>query len=438
MTNIFNVNVINGQGKYFSSAHLQIKNGKVSYSDSLEHTQSSAKEAIDAKHKWTVMPGLFDAHVHGYGGHDFADIGKSPEALVKILRALAATGLSYVMATFVSLETNELLSCLKVIDDFYAKQQKGETEKGLTHLAGIHLEGPFIAAECKGAHALSALQNGISIEKFRIFLNAAPHVKEWKITLAPDLRGAQEFIKQAQHFSTEGISVKIFLGHSNPQLSEIDQAVKSGASGFTHLGNACMETCCRQAKELAIADATSHLVQWVLQNPDRCPPGVELIVDGVHLSPSFVSLIWKSVPEKILLVTDALGPSGLPDGLYHLGSLQIRKEQDHFFLADDQGQILWKEGVLPTGEKGEVKSLAGSGVSLEHCVQNYIQTIGQSDSLEKKMQHIYRAAIKNPRASSLSLEGQKNLPEDQNAAVFDEEGRLVLTLCQGHVTTHRA
>lgn len=361
----------------------------------------------DAEGKFTLFPGLLDTHVHGYGGHDFSDIGEDPESLQTILKALAETGLSYVMPTFVSLPIPKLMNALKVINDF---QQNSSS--GITKMVGVHLEGPCIDPNNCGAHDTKVLQDKISMEQFREIMNAAPNIKEWKITIAPDLPGAMDFIQEIR--SLQDISVKVFFGHTNPDSIYLDEGMNAGAAGITHLGNACSEERCRSLVPLEANEITSKLVKWVINNPAKIPPGVELITDGKHISEAFVTLIRKHIGDKIVIVSDALGPSGKPDGKYRLGSLKIEKQGAAFYLDH--------------ADSRSVKKLAGSAASYAHCIQKYWQWTDKDA--------VFAAAITNPRSSALSENAIKSLPDDKNFAIFDKEGQLVMSLCQGKLTEH--
>ncbi|WP_133135807.1 N-acetylglucosamine-6-phosphate deacetylase [Legionella rowbothamii] len=401
-------------------------------------TQLQDADIIDAKGGYFLMPGMLDSHVHGQGGIDFADLADEgdDERVEHIVKALGATGLAYALATFVSMPIAPLKKALIKINKFIQKQEQNPIP-GWTQILGVHLEGPFISKHCKGAHAEEALQESISISKFRDIIGVAPNIKHWKITIAPDLLGAEEFIKQSKELEQEGIFVKVFIGHCNPEsMDAIERAIDAGACGFTHLGNACQESCSRDIRELSIHDVKSHLVQWVLNNPERCPPGVELITDGVHLSASFISLIHNTIKNKIILVTDALGPTGCKNGLYKLGTLDICQEKSSFYLTNGTGDFLMKEGILPTGEKGLVKILAGSAASLSRCVQKYFEAMPLA-IVEQKMDFLHAALITNPRMASLSNEAIKNLSNTNNFSIFNDKGQLILSSCYGQVIEHQ-
>ncbi|WP_115707218.1 N-acetylglucosamine-6-phosphate deacetylase [Legionella sainthelensi] len=404
--------------------------------DDLSHLQD--KKIIDSKGCYFLMPGMLDPHVHGQGGIDFSALGDeiSDEKLEHIVKALGQTGLSYALATLVSMPITDLKKSLIQLNEFIKKKEQNPIP-GFTQIIGVHLEGPFIAKKCKGAHDEEALQEHISMEKFRDIIDVAPAIKHWKITIAPDLSGAEDFIKQTKVLEQEGIFVKVFIGHCNPEDKEaIDRAIAAGACGFTHLGNGCQESCSRETRKLTANDAQSHVVQWILENPERCPSGVELITDGVHLSSSFISLIQNTIKNKIIIITDALGPTGCKDGAYKLGTLDIRKEQNSFYLADKEGNFLMKEGILPSGEKGFVKTLAGSAASLSFCIQKYFASM-DDEPLESRMDSLYKAIITNPRATSLSIDAIENLPDDKNFSIFDNSGQLILSSCNGQVIEHQ-
>ncbi|CDZ76291.1 N-acetylglucosamine-6-phosphate deacetylase [Legionella massiliensis] len=385
-------------------------------------------EQLDANGCYTLMPGMLDAHVHGQGGIDFSAIN-SPDDLAAICLALGATGLSYAMATFVSLPIPLLKEKLSLLNEYL----KREGLTGATLLTGVHLEGPFISKDCKGAHDPNVLQDSISIDVFRDIISAAPEIKEWKVTLAPELPGAIDFIKASKKLEEEGISVKVFLGHCNPDnLELITEAIAAGAVGFTHLGNACRETGSRKTDICTTKAVDSVLVRWVLQNPGRCPPGVELIVDGAHLSQSFVSLIFSAVPEKIVVVTDDLGAAGLPDGLYMLASLPVCKEQNSFYRVDEEGHFEMKAGA-----HGPERVLAGSAAPLSYCAEKFAEWIGPyAEKQNELMRFIYSGIVKNPRISSLSARAIANLPDEQNFVIFNKQGQLALSMCQGSLISH--
>ncbi|MDP3268128.1 MAG: N-acetylglucosamine-6-phosphate deacetylase [Legionella sp.] len=388
-------------------------------------------EVIDAQGHYTLMPGMLDAHIHGHGGFDFSDSTVNELQIKSICSSLGKTGLSYAMATLISLSLDELRERLKTLNNYILKQNS-QPQKGLTQIVGVHLEGPFIAQECKGAHDGHVLQEKINLACFKEIICVAPAIKEWKITLDPSLPGAIEFINDVKKLEVDGVFVKVFLGHCNPPQHIISAAINAGAVGFTHLGNACKEGCSRKTDLSHRNEVQSHLVQWVLEHTDL-DYGIELIVDGVHLSESFVRLIHAAADEKIMLITDALGPSGLKDGPFKLGSLGIRKEHNNFYLVDENDSF-----ILKKSSSGLEKTLAGSAASLSFCAQKYTQWIKPVLKAHSSINAcLYNALIKNPRITSLSKAAIAQLPDEQNFVVLNDHGELVLSMCQGLMVNHR-
>jgi N-acetylglucosamine-6-phosphate deacetylase len=412
-------NLTNGwsiKNVFISSAGLvEIVNSEDDINNLLKN--NTKIKIIDLKNEYLFLPGLLDAHVHGHGGYDFSEIGDYPERLSAIAMAIGKTGVSYCMATFLSLSLPVLKKCLQVIN-FHIEKEQAQQTPGAVNIVGVHLEGPFITKDCAGAHDQQVLQEEINLSLFTEIISAAPAVKHWKITLSPDLPGAINFIRDVKKLEEQGIFVKVFLGHTNPEKEIITQAISAGAVGFTHLGNACQELSARKTRELFKESIHSRVVQWVLENNKHCP-SVELITDGVHLSRSFISLIRKTLGNKILLVTDALSPAGIPDGQYQLGERTIYKENNHCYLINENKKIL-----------------AGSAVSLSACIQYYMSGLG-IENIKERIWALFTATVYHPRISSLSRHAMKYLPDNKNFVILHHQtGEFFLSACNGQIEKH--
>lgn len=418
---ITNVRIM-GYEKEVKESHVWIDaKGELHILKENENLEKYSSETVIKGNGYTLMPGFLDAHVHGYGGPDFADANS--ENLPIITKALGDTGLSYCMATIVSLDLSKLKTSLAALDQYVADQNKNPTP-GLTQIVGVHLEGPYIAKNCKGAHDEKVLQSKMDIEIFKEIVRAAPHISQWKITLAPELEGAIEFIRQTKNLKLDNrqLSIKVFIGHSNAEEKFIQAAVDVGAIGFTHLGNANQEEahrCCmriyqenKAEKKLDEKDLKSHVVRWVINHAKIKNCFIELITDGEHLSQAFVELIKNKVGiDKILLVTDSLGPSGCKEGEYDLGSLKILKQGSKFVLKDD------------------TKKLAGSAASYNLVIKQFSSWM--SHSIKDIPHMLYEVAVKNPRLSS--LDPSFKLPEHKNFVLVDDSGNIILNFCNGRV-----
>lgn len=314
-----------------------------------------------------------------------------------------------------------LIAALEDLNQYIAAEKKNPTP-GATKIVGIHLEGPFIAQNCKGAHDEKVLQDHITYDLLREIIKAAPEVTQWKMTLAPDLPGAIEFLddlkKHQQELDKQGISISVFVGHNNANKDLLAQAFKKGARGFTHTGNACGETKARE-KNVAKHNAASNLTQFILENPQAVPKGgVEIIVDNRHLSKEYVQLLYNTIGPELLLITDALGPAGCDDGAYKLGSLDIVKKGPAFYLASDP------------------QKLAGSAASLSYCCESYVQMVAADKSNEKKMDALWQSTspFANPGISSVDQKTRDEIAKNNNNGVLmDADGKMVMSVVNGKV-----
>lgn len=365
---------------------------------------------VDLKSQYLVIPGLMDTHIHGLFNNDFSD--GTLTAYRTITELLGKHGVAYCSATFVSMELEQLKNALRELNTFLSLP----VVKGAAQIVSVHLEGPFIARNCKGAHDEKVLQDKISLGRFLEIIAAAPRVKDWKITLDPELPGALEFIEQTRHLVVNGqkIGVHIFIGHSNAQQNILQEASRRGVAGYTHLGNANCERLHREKDGHAIANCQSNVVRFALQQNKP----VELIVDGQHLSSEFVQFVQRERPNQTLLVSDALRTAGMPDGEYTLGSLAVLKIGNKIVLKD-------------TPEK-----LAGSAALLPELIVNYLAILKKSGLVEKDcLNALYHALVTNPRNSS--MQNPKAL--NNNFVILDRStGELILSQTNGKVWQHKS
>jgi N-acetylglucosamine-6-phosphate deacetylase len=241
-----------------------------------------------------MIPGLFDIHTHGGMGYDF-NSAKSIEEMEAIIRFYYSAGVTSVFPTI-----------LTDSDEVYRRQipMIVELAKRCSIIKGIHLEGPFLSVEYKGAQPPAFLKNP-SLELFHEY-QALAHGLVKYITIAPELPGSVEFTKAV---TQEGVVVS--LGHSAATFDEASAAIKAGAKNFTHVMNAMKGI---HQHQPSICTAAFYY--------DSCYN--ELIMDGIHVVPEMVEFITKlKTPDKIIGVTDSLMAAGLPDGDYFIGFTPI-------------------------------------------------------------------------------------------------------------------
>jgi N-acetylglucosamine-6-phosphate deacetylase len=277
----------------------------------------------------TLIPALFDVHIHGSGGHDAMEATDS--ALNRIGRFLAHRGVGAYFATTVTAPLDTLLRSLSGLAKLLQAPPEGARP------VGIHLEGPFLSPHKRGAHAESQLLTP-SVALLEQFWQASEgHIR--LMTIAPELPGAEETIAHAT-----ALGVRVSLGHSNAQSDAARRGVAAGAASATHTFNAMR----------AFDHRDPGLLAEVLTNDGLF---AEIICDGLHVDPAAVRLYRRAKgPERALLVTDAMAGTGMPDGNYRLGDLEVRVKNGRCVVGED--------------------TLAGSTLTLDRAVRNYSEFTG--------------------------------------------------------------
>ena len=237
-----------------------------------------------------VSPGFVDVHSHGGGGANFCG---DPAQISTVLATHAAHGTTTMVASLVTVALDDLIEEVRVLSSFVADGR----------LAGIHLEGPWLAEGYKGAHPASLLLNP-EIPDIDTVLDAGGGAVVM-VTIAPEKPGG---IAAVRHLSERGVMAAI--GHTGADYDTACAAIEAGARGTTHLFNAMPEVLHR-APGPGLALWSDPRV-WV-----------ELICDGIHVHPRLVAQVMATKPERCVLVTDAMAAAGSDDGDYVLGELPV-------------------------------------------------------------------------------------------------------------------
>jgi len=173
-------------------------------------------------------------------------------------------------------------------------------------VCGYHLEGPFLSPVegFRGAHP-SGLQCAPDSDAFQRLQSAAGEMIRL-ITIAPEWPGSPSFVSEVVQ-----AGVVVSLGHTNASDTEIDDAIRAGATLCTHLGNGVPQMLHRHENVMQRLLARDELT--------AC-----LIPDGVHLPPSVLRSFYRAKPPgKVLLTTDAMAAAGAPPGRYPLGGMEV-------------------------------------------------------------------------------------------------------------------
>jgi N-acetylglucosamine-6-phosphate deacetylase len=285
-------------------------------------------ERVDAAGRW-LAPGFVDLHCHGAGGASFDD---GVEAIERALAVHRAHGTTRSVISLVANPLEALEASLAGIAELARRDPL---------VLGSHLEGPFLAAERKGAHnpAYLLAPNPPAVDRL---LRAADGTLR-QLTLAVELPGAAAAIARLR-----AAGARVAVGHTEADETQAQAAFDAGASLLTHVFNAMR----------GIGHRDPGPVVAALQD-ERVT--VELILDGVHVHPDIARLAFGAAPGRVALVTDAMAAAGEPDGHYRLGSLDV----------DVTGGIARLRS--PDGTLG---SIAGSTLTLDSALARAVDVVG--------------------------------------------------------------
>lgn len=329
----------------------------------------------------TVLPGFIDVHTHGAAGVDVN--AADAEGLRRIGRFFASQGVTGWLCSILTDTPEQTRRCLA--------QARAVIEDGVEDgapLLGIHLEGPCLACEHKGAMPEHLLMHEADFELFRSYQEGAGgHVRY--VTLAPEVPGVEELIPRLN-----AIGITAAIGHSGAGYGCARASLEAGARAATHLGNA-----------MRLFHQHDPAIFGAALEGDGF---VEAICDGRHLHPASVRLYLKCKGwGRVVAVTDSIMAAGLPDGSYKLGVNDVVVEDGDAKLAD-------------TGVR------AGSTLTMAQAVRNIMRFTGANVS------EAARLASANPaELIGLPLKGRVELGCDGDLVLMDGGQRVVRTVVGG-------
>lgn len=330
----------------FEKKDTVIENG---YFSDRDRAPQEGETVIDAGENY-LIPGLVDVHFHGCAGHDFSD--GTPEALAAIGAYELKCGVTAICPAAMTLSKEMLRGICENAAAYDDLNRSTVRDQKVSRLCGIHLEGPFISEEKKGAQNPAYIKNP-DIEMFGRLQEAA-HGCIRLITIAPEIAGAREFI-DALHDQ-----VHISLGHTTSDYETARQAFEAGADHVTHCFNAMPGFTHRAPGVVGAAFDAPHVMP-------------ELICDGVHVHPSAVRALFGLFgAERMILISDSMRATGMADGAYTLGGLDVEVKGNRATLSDG--------------------TLAGSVTNLMDCMRTAV-------SMGIPLETAVRCATYNPARS---------------------------------------
>lgn len=332
---------MNIEMQHFTTQHTTIK-----YS-----VQNGIDNILDGNGAYAI-PGLIDLHFHGCMGDDFCDGDK--EAICRIAEYEASVGVTAIAPATMTLPVEELENILKTAviykkeyeEELACSDEKFEDESGQEQntqvkqgnimdensttpktcekkkgkkradFVGINMEGPFISPVKKGAQDE---RNIIPCNKevAEKFLDASDNLVKF-IGIAPEESdNTISFIKSMKD------KVNISLAHTNADYESAKAAFDAGANHAVHLFNAMPAFTHRETGVVGAVSDSEHVM-------------AEIICDGIHIHPSMVRAVFKMMgAERMIFISDSMRATGMPDGQYTLGGLDVKVRGNRATLVSD-------------------------------------------------------------------------------------------------------
>ena len=288
----------------FSRKTIEIIDSKIKIHDE-NYVLPDDGELVEASGK-KLVPGFIDIHTHGGVGVDVN--AANTDELEKIGEFFAKNGTTSWLCSVLTDTEEQTLWCIDQFNEYKKKKRKG------SDLVGIHLEGPFLAKEYKGAMPELLLRK-FDIDLLKKYQERSGGNVRY-LTVAPEVDGIAGGIKEI----TE-LGIAVSLGHSGADYETTMKAIENGATASTHTFNAMK----------LLHQHFPSIMGAVMESDVYC----EAICDGRHLHPGVVRLLIKTKGlNRVVAVTDSIMAAGLPDGKYKLGVNDVVVEEGDAKLAD--------------------------------------------------------------------------------------------------------
>lgn len=327
-----------------------------------------------------AIPGLIDLHFHGCVGDDFCDADK--EAISRIAEYEASVGVTAIAPATMTLSVEELEDVLKTAAEYKKGIVNKNDEKKRADFVGINMEGPFISPVKKGAQDernIIPCNEEIAMK----FLEVSDNLVKFMGIAPEESKNTLTFIKNMKE------KVNISLAHTNADYESAKAAFDAGANHAVHLFNAMPAFTHREPGVVGAISDSEHVM-------------VEIICDGVHIHPSMVRAAFKMMgAERMILISDSMRATGMPDGQYTLGGLDVKVKGNRATLVSDG-------------------ALAGSVTNLTDCMRTAVMQMGIP------LEDAIACVTKNPAISLGIYEERGSLSVGKKADVVLLDEKLVL------------
>ena len=340
-----------------------------------------------------IAPGFIDVHVHGGGGAQVnCATREEVEASVRRMAVFHSQhGTTALVATTVSDSHEALRTAVEGVAAACRPFSAPSSSSGAGAVVlGSNLEGPWIARSRAGAHFPGALRPP-SMSEFDDLLARADGTLRI-VTIAPELEGALEVIAGAVR-----AGVVASIGHTDADHATAETAFNAGARLATHLFNAMAPIHHRRPGPVAAALADERV-------------SLEIIADGVHIDPALISLVATLAPERLVLMTDAIGATGTVPGRHRLGPLEVQ-------VANGRAVLV-----------GHEDTVAGSVLTMDRALELTVHMAGVPLLTALQATSLHPARVLGEQRKGRLAPGA-----DADMVVLDEDLSLVATIVGGRV-----
>lgn len=353
------------------------------FTDKYNLSEFTFDEVIDLEGKY-LGPAFIDIHIHGADGADVMD--SSEEALRKISSYLVREGTANFLATTLTSSKEILINALKIIGELQDKDIEG------ANIFGVHMEGPYFSPVCKGAQNDKYMKSA-RISEIEEYLS----VKEGLIKLFSISPHNQENLEAIKYLVDKGVIASV--GHSAASYEDVMRAVDFGLSHATHTFNGMKEFAHREPGVVGAVFNSDNIM-------------AEILFDKIHVHPEAVrTLIKIKGVDKVICITDSMSATGLAEGQYKLGELDVN-------VKDGQARLVSNN------------ALAGSVLRMDVAFKNLIE-LGYSitDAFKMTSTNVAKEFKLN---TGILKEGK-----DADLVVLNKDYKVCMTMVKGKIKFKR-
>jgi N-acetylglucosamine-6-phosphate deacetylase len=380
-----NARVITSQ-RVIENAAVLVDNGRIA---NIFETKNDTLKEVSYTYNLdslTLYSGFIDIHIHGAVGVDTNDT--DADGLHEVAKFLAKSGVTSWLPTLVPDSQENYQKSITAIDELTRTQDEREPA---ARVVGVHYEGPFVNEKQSGALRTRFFKTFVSGDEIKSLPRLQSPNAIHLTTLAPEIEGGVELVEELVKQNWI-----VSIGHTRAEVETLDKAFANGARHLTHFFNAMS----------GLHHRDVGVVGWGLTNDDVT---FDLIADGIHVHPQMLKFACDTkTPDKVLLISDAVLPTGLGDGDFEV----------------------WGEKICVRHGKTENKrgSIAGSVITMLDAVRMML-SLGFSEIDIAKMASLNPARVlKIDKAYGSVVIGKR-----ADLVAIDENGKARLTIIGGRV-----